>query len=327
MEGNPNAENVQPHEVRSISDLEVGPCIGKGHTSKCYMARLRGSKPWGLAVKAIDRSRIIGKKRIEHIFAEKAALTALAEAPNPFFLTFVCTLKDDTQLYFVTSIIHGEHIYESLRKQPRGYFSEATAKYFACEIITAIEHLHGLDYMHRDINASNVMLCKTGHCKLIDLGFARSISKDCRANTFCGTPHAMAPEIILGKSYDKRVDWWSFGVLLYEMLHGHPPTGKRQGTDAQEFIVAGFPDEVFASTHLRGEAQSSLREILKIKTDERAASRETIGRLCFFRDMCWDDVESMRCKPPYLPECVWLKTCEDENDTLTEEQQQLFSGF
>ena len=101
------------------------------------------------------------------------------------------------------------------------YFSEERARFYAAEIIIALEYLHGRDIVFRDLKPENILLDDTGHIKLTDFGLAKDVSVSKKASSICGTAEYMAPEVLLGKDYGSAVDMWSMGVLIYEMLTGY----------------------------------------------------------------------------------------------------------
>ncbi len=102
-------------------------------------------------------------------------------------------------------------------------FSEEKTRFYAAEIICALEHLHSIGIIYRDLKPENILLDSSGHIKITDFGLAKQSGLDSKTRSFCGTVDYLAPEIIRGAEYDKSVDWWSLGALIYEMQTGRPP--------------------------------------------------------------------------------------------------------
>jgi len=102
-------------------------------------------------------------------------------------------------------------------------FPEQTARIYVGEIALALGHLHAVGVIYRDLKPENILLDDAGHVCLTDFGLAKDLEPDEKTQTFCGTPEYLAPEIVTGAGHDKAVDWWSLGILLYELTVGIPP--------------------------------------------------------------------------------------------------------
>uniref|UniRef100_A0A1I7W2Q8 Protein kinase domain-containing protein n=1 Tax=Loa loa TaxID=7209 RepID=A0A1I7W2Q8_LOALO len=126
---------------------------------------------------------------------------------------------DGQNLYILFEYISGGELFSYLRNVQK--FPVVTARFYACEVILALEYLHSKNIVYRDLKPENLMLTEIGHLKLTDFGFAKIVND--MTNTLCGTPEYLAPEVIDGNGYNKAVDWWSLGILIYEMLAGRPP--------------------------------------------------------------------------------------------------------
>jgi protein kinase A len=210
-----------------VTDLRIdhSVCLGTGKFGVVRTCTWANSGDQVYALKCIDRAKVSsGQRSIRNIFSEKEALIAFEK--SPFIITLFGTSKDERSLYFLMELVNGKPLYVHSR---RGVFRSnmEVTSYISSQVLCALEFIHKSGYIYRDLKGSNVLVQCDGFIKLIDFGFCKQTSGRCF--TFCGTLHAMAPEI-LGQQlssgnngYGRWVDFWAFGVLLYEMCLGEPP--------------------------------------------------------------------------------------------------------
>lgn len=148
----------------------------------------------------------------------------LQKANHPFIMKLHYSFQSDDALYYVIDLMEGGELFAYLKKLKR--FDENMAKFYTCQVILGLEYLHTeLKVIYRDIKPENLLLDKKGNLKLSDFGLS---SQNERANSLCGTPEYLAPELINGKSYDRAVDLWGLGCLIYEFLHGYAPFNRNR---------------------------------------------------------------------------------------------------
>ena len=132
------------------------------------------------------------------------------------------SFQSPEKLYLVLSFINGGELFWHLQRE--GKFSMDRSRFYIAELLTALESLHELNVIYRDVKPENILLDYQGHIALCDFGLCKlNMSNDDKTNTFCGTPEYLAPELLLNQGYTRSVDWWTLGTLLYEMLTGLPP--------------------------------------------------------------------------------------------------------
>ncbi|KAI9609400.1 hypothetical protein H4Q26_007354 [Puccinia striiformis f. sp. tritici PST-130] len=202
----------------TIESFELLQVIGKGSFGKVMQVRKKDTGRI-YAMKTIRKAHIVSRSEVTHTLAER---TVLGQVNNPFIVPLKFSFQNSEKLYLVLSCINGGELFHHLQKE--GRFSEERSRLYAAELLCALEHLHAYDVIYRDLKPENILLDYTGHIALCDFGLCKlNMSESEKTNTFCGTPEYLSPELLLGQGYSKSVDWWTLGVLIYEMLSGLPP--------------------------------------------------------------------------------------------------------
>ena len=201
-----------------IEDFELLKVVGKGSFGKVMQVRKKDTNRI-YALKTIRKAHIISRSEVAHTLAERSVL---AQINNPFIVPLKFTFQSPEKLYFVLAFVNGGELFHHLQREQR--FDVNRSRFYTAELLCALECLHGFNVIYRDLKPENILLDYQGHIALCDFGLCKLDMKDeDRTNTFCGTPEYLAPELLLGNGYNKTVDWWTLGILLYEMLTGLPP--------------------------------------------------------------------------------------------------------
>lgn len=212
--------DYRPNENKhlTIDDFDLLKVIGKGSFGKVMQVRKKDSAKI-YALKAIRKSHIVSRSEVTHTLAER---TVLARVDNPFIVPLKFSFQSPEKLYLVLSFINGGELFYHLQRE--GKFDLSRSRFYTCELLSALECLHSLDVIYRDLKPENILLDYKGHIALCDFGLCKlNMKSQDKTSTFCGTPEYLAPELLLGNGYTKAVDWWTLGILLYEMLTGLPP--------------------------------------------------------------------------------------------------------
>jgi serine/threonine protein kinase len=280
-------------------DYEFIKVIGTGSFGKVYLVKSRADDQH-YAMKMLNKSNITDKKQRDHIMAERNVMTKIS---HPFVVKMHRAFQSDSKLYFVMDFLNGGELYFHLKKE--GRFTENKTRFYAAEIILALEHLHKKGIIYRDLKPENILLDEEGHIKITDFGLSKTgVKGNVQSYTFCGTPEYLAPEVVNGSGHTKSVDWWSLGLMIYEMLSGsHPFKSKRKNrkqifnqiTDEPVAMLPGFSDE----------AKDLLTGLLKIAPEERLGSSEKdaeeIKNHTFFSKIDWAKISTKQQSPPYKP--------------------------
>ncbi len=201
-----------------MSNFEIKKCIGEGSFGKVFLVK-RKENNQVYAMKILNKDEFIDPKHKSNLMSER---NIMSKIDYPFIVKLHQSFQTPWKLFFLMDFLNGGELFYHLKWEKR--FTENKARFYAAEITLALSHLHKNGIVYRDLKPENVLLDISGHLWLTDFGLSKmGIMGNKKVFTFCGTPEYLAPEIIQGKGYTKAVDWWSLGLLLFEMLSGRHP--------------------------------------------------------------------------------------------------------
>ena len=192
--------------------------LGSGSYGNVSLVRYRKNK-YFYAIKNISCKQILYTQLHQNLELERSILVKI---DHPFIVKLVKTMKDKNYVYFLMDFIKGKELFDVIRDI--GLLNKSQTQFYGASIMLAVQYLHERKFIYRDIKPENIMVLGNGYIKLIDFGTAKAITE--RTKTIIGTPHYMAPEVILGEGYSFRVDFWSIGICMYEFMCGGVPFGE-----------------------------------------------------------------------------------------------------
>ncbi|XP_069036042.1 ribosomal protein S6 kinase alpha-2 isoform X4 [Lepisosteus oculatus] len=284
-------------EKADPSQFELLKVLGQGSYGKVFLVRkIKGTDTGQLyAMKVLKKATLKVRDRVR----SKMERDILAEVNHPFIVKLHYAFQTEGKLYLILDFLRGGDLFTRLSKEVM--FTEEDVKFYLAELALALDHLHSLGIIYRDLKPENILLDEEGHIKITDFGLSKeAIDHDKRAYSFCGTIEYMAPEVVNRRGHTQSADWWSFGVLMFEMLTGSLPF---QGKDRKETMALILKAKLGMPQFLSPEVQSLLRALFKRNPSNRLGPDgvEEIKRHPFFGTIDWNKLYRKEIKPPFKP--------------------------
>jgi len=262
------------------------------------------------ALKGVKKCQIVKMRQQKHVIVEMKVMRKLATYKNPFLANLVRTYKDELRVYYLLEACLGGELFTILRR--KRYFSEKAARFYVGCVIEAFDCMHSHDIIYRDLKPENLVLDDTGYAKVTDFGFAKVVRD--KTFTVCGTPDYLAPEIVSGQGHNKAVDWWTVGILTYEMLASYPPFYSESPMLTYRKILKGRPK--WGST-FSDKAKRFMAAFLKIRPVKRLGMQpggvDLMRNKSFFKDFDWAGLQARTMIPPIQNKVRSLKDISNFN--------------
>lgn len=237
-----SSDELDPWQITrssELSDFQIVSRLGSGTFGAAVMC-IHSPTGMRFVLKIMEKKKILRLQQMEHVKNEKELMS---ECDSPFLAKLYRAFQDQENLYLLLEYIPGGELFKIIRSWHR--LPPNIARFYLAEVVLGVEYLHSRNIVHRDLKSENILLDADGHVKLIDFGFSKRVDE--KTWSLCGTPEYIAPEILLSKGHNAAVDWWSIGVIMFEMLTGRPPFFGDSHYSVFEKILAGkvqVPDYV-----------------------------------------------------------------------------------
>lgn len=286
------------NKIVNLDSFHIIKVIGKGSFGKVFLVRHKARKTLH-ALKVLKKDFIIRKNQVEHTKTERSVLGYIN---HPYIVGLTMAFQTADKLFFVLDYCAGGELFFHLGKL--GRFPEERAKFYAAQITLALEYVHNLGVIYRDLKPENVLLDNKGNVRLTDFGLSKEGVRghSSGASSFCGTPEYIAPEVLKRQGHGRAVDWWSLGALLYEMISGLPPFYSRNRETMFDKIMKA---EITFPQLMSAEARDILSRLLVRDPQQRLGSgegdAEELKAHPFFRDIDWATLATGTVIPPWAP--------------------------
>ncbi|KAL8707558.1 MAG: hypothetical protein Q9220_007450 [cf. Caloplaca sp. 1 TL-2023] len=275
----------------TLADFTLQRTLGTGSFGRVHLVQSKHNQRF-YAVKVLKKAQVVKMKQVEHTNDERKMLQKVKHA---FLVTLWGTFQDSKNLYMVMDFVEGGELFSLLRKSQR--FPNPVAKFYAAEVTLALDYLHSMHIIYRDLKPENLLLDRHGHLKITDFGFAKEVPDI--TWTLCGTPDYLAPEVVSSKGYNK----WSLGILIFEMLCGFTP-----------FWDAGSPIKIYENIlkgkvkyppYIHPDAQDLLQRLITPDLTKRlgnlhAGSKDVMNH-SWFAEVTWERLARKDIDAPYVP--------------------------
>jgi cGMP-dependent protein kinase 1 len=284
----------------TLNDLCIVKLLGKGMFGNVFLV-VDKKKHRLYALKTVSRNKILKYEIQENLKLER---TILLRLDHLFILKLVKTFKDDQRIYLLTELVKGSDLFDVLRDL--NIVTDSEAKFYVACLVVILEYLHDRDIIYRDLKPENIIIDEEGYTKLIDFGISKILNG--RTYTIVGTPHYMAPEVIVGKGYNFLADYWSLGVMLYEFLFCSVPFGENEEDPYKVYqkvleMKLTFPNYLT----LKSDTKAMIEQLTsKNPVSRNGGSVQNLKSNPWFSTINWDMLTAKEIPAPYKPKVVDL---------------------
>ncbi|XP_047992943.1 cGMP-dependent protein kinase, isozyme 2 forms cD4/T1/T3A/T3B isoform X2 [Leguminivora glycinivorella] len=282
-----------------LSDLRIIATLGIGGFGRVELVQIQGDPSRSFALKQMKKAQIVETRQQQHIMSEKEIMS---EMNCEFIVKLYKTFKDRKYLYMLMETCLGGELWTILRD--KGQFDDATTRFYTACVVEAFHYLHSRNIIYRDLKPENLLLDSKGYVKLVDFGFSKKLQASRKTWTFCGTPEYVAPEVIMNRGHDISADYWSLGVLMFELLTGSPPFTGADPMKTYNKILKGIDAVEFPRCITRN-AANLIKKLCRDNPAERLGYQRggitEIQKHKWFDGFNWEGLAQRTLEPPIMP--------------------------
>ena len=268
--------------------------LGTGAFGRVRLAQIKATGQY-IAVKSLKKQHLVRSKQVDHVASEYQILRM---TNHPFLVNLVGFSQNSAYLFFALEFVPGGDLFTYLRKV--GHFDNNQSMLFGAQIVLMFEYLHSMNIIYRDLKPENLMIHSDGYLKLTDFGFAKIVEE--RTYTLCGTPEYIAPEVLLNKGHGKPVDWWTLGVIIYEMIAGVDPFNDEEPLLIyQKILKCKFQFTRAFDSHAKSLIKHLLVGDLSKRYGNLKKGVEDIKKHRWFKGLDWNALVQKRITMSYVP--------------------------
>ena len=284
----------------ALKDLEKHRLLGVGTFGKVWLvSRKVGGKIEAYALKVQRKRQLIQYSQVEGVIRE---IKLMSKLDHPFILGLVNMYHDSTTVMMLLNLVQGGELYSLMKRYKNMALPERDAKFYSAGILEGLHYMHYHSIIYRDLKPENVLIGTDGYPVIVDLGFAKEVKG--KTFTLCGTPWYIAPEVILGRGHDKACDYWSWCVLVHELVTGDTPF-QEHGID-QMTLFKGIVKGDYRISHRAGVvAQDLIKNILVVKPQYRLGNLsggcKDIKMHAWLKDVDFNKMSKKVFRAPWTP--------------------------
>ncbi|XP_004579790.2 serine/threonine-protein kinase 32C isoform X1 [Ochotona princeps] len=284
----------------NFDHFQILRAIGKGSFGKVCIVQKRDTEKM-YAMKYMNKQQCIERDEVRNVFRE---LQILQEVEHGFLVNLWYSFQDEEDMFMVVDLLLGGDLRYHLQQNVQ--FSEDTVRLYVCEMALALDYLRSQRIIHRDVKPDNILLDEQGHAHLTDFNIATIVKEGERATALAGTKPYMAPEIFYsfvngGTGYSFEVDWWSVGVMAYELLRGWRPYDIHSSNAVESLVqLFGTASVQYAPSWSKGTV-ALLRKLLTVNPEHRLASLQDMQAAPALADVLWDELSEKKVEPGFVP--------------------------